>query len=145
MPLYLAGARLLTNYPTSIVVHGLALNITVQSYDRSLDFGLMADGKAMPDVRELADALAVALDDLRELPDPALHGASSYPPTLIGLARRGLGQAVDSASDLAARSAKGVGKTVIDSALRSVAAQVGRRVEPPAAAARRKAKRKPSR
>jgi WS/DGAT/MGAT family acyltransferase len=38
VPLYLAGARMLTNYPTSIIVHGLALNVTVQSYDRHMDF-----------------------------------------------------------------------------------------------------------
>ena len=70
VPLYMAGAKMLTNYPTSIVVHGLALNITVQSYDRSLDFGLMADAQAMPDVRELADAIAIAFDDLRALAAP---------------------------------------------------------------------------
>ena len=46
--LYMAGARMLTNYPTSIVVHGMALNVTVQSYDQSLDFGLMADAAAAP-------------------------------------------------------------------------------------------------
>jgi hypothetical protein len=68
--LYLAGARMLTNYPASIVVHGLALNITVQSYDQSLDFGLMADGRAMPDVRALAQDIRVSLDDLRSLPLP---------------------------------------------------------------------------
>jgi hypothetical protein len=48
VPLYMAGAKMLTNYPTSIVVHGMALNITVQSYDQSLDFGLMADARTMP-------------------------------------------------------------------------------------------------
>ena len=42
VPLYMAGAKMLTNYPTSIVVHGMALNITVQTYDQSLDFGLIA-------------------------------------------------------------------------------------------------------
>lgn len=68
VPLYLAGARMLTNYPCSIVTHGLALNITVQSYDRSLDCGLMADAKALPDVRGLADALAAAMELLRTLP-----------------------------------------------------------------------------
>jgi len=68
VPLYLAGARMLTNYPCSIVTHGLALNITVQSYDQSLDCGLMADAKALPDVRGLADALTDALDVLRALP-----------------------------------------------------------------------------
>ncbi len=70
LPLYMAGARMVTNYPTSIIVHGMALNITVQSYDKSLDFGLMADAQAMPDVRELADAIAIAFDDLRALTRP---------------------------------------------------------------------------
>jgi diacylglycerol O-acyltransferase / wax synthase len=70
MHLYLAGAHMLTNYPTSIVVHGMGLNITVQSYGPSLDFGLMADAAAMPDVAELADAIAIAFDDLRLLPLP---------------------------------------------------------------------------
>ena len=68
VPLYLAGAKMLSNYPCSIVVHGVALNITVQSYDQSLDFGLMADAAAMPEVRELADALRAAFDDVRALP-----------------------------------------------------------------------------
>jgi WS/DGAT/MGAT family acyltransferase len=68
VPLYLAGAKMLTNYPCSIVTHGLGLNITVQSYDQSLDFGLMADAKAMPDVRRLADEVAQAMDLLRALP-----------------------------------------------------------------------------
>jgi len=70
MPLYLAGARMLTNYPTSIVVHGMALNITVQSYAGSLDFGLMADAAAMPDVKAFAQAVEIAFDDLRALPPP---------------------------------------------------------------------------
>jgi diacylglycerol O-acyltransferase / wax synthase len=68
VPLYLAGARMLTNYPCSIVTHGMGLNITVQSYDQSLDFGLMADAKAMPDVRKLGDAVMRAFEALRALP-----------------------------------------------------------------------------
>ena len=68
VPLYMAGARMLSNYPTSIVVHGLALNITVQSYDQSLDFGLIADAAAMPDVHELAAAIRLAFDELKLLP-----------------------------------------------------------------------------
>ncbi len=72
VPLYMAGARMLSNYPTSIVVHGMALNITVQSYDQSLDFGLIADAAAMPDVRDLADAIRTAFDDMRVLPLPGV-------------------------------------------------------------------------
>jgi hypothetical protein len=70
VPLYLAGARMLANYPTSIVVHGVGLNITVQSYDRSLDVGLMACAEALPEVHELAEGIALALDELRALPLP---------------------------------------------------------------------------
>ncbi len=68
VPLYLAGARMLTNYPCSIVTHGMGLNITVQSYAQSLDFGMMADAEAMPDVRKLADAVMEAFEALRVLP-----------------------------------------------------------------------------
>jgi hypothetical protein len=92
VPLYLAGAKMLTNYPASIVVHGVALNITVQSYDRHLDFGLMADAQALPDVRELADAVAVACADLQAL----LRAEDTVPSAtdLVGRAARGIGQAV---------------------------------------------------
>ena len=71
VPLYLAGARVLANCPTSIVVHGMALNITVQSFDAHMDFGLMADAAVMPDVKSLALSLETALDELRGLPQPA--------------------------------------------------------------------------
>lgn len=63
-PLYLAGARMLSWWPVSIVEHGLGLNVTVQSYCGSLDFGLVAAKEAMPDVRRLADALHDAQAEL---------------------------------------------------------------------------------
>jgi WS/DGAT/MGAT family acyltransferase len=99
VPLYLAGARMVTNYPTSVVVHGLALNITVQSYDQSLDFGLMADANAMPDVRLLAESIAVAFDDVRALAAEAMPGAVDS--SVIDSARKVLGRAVGSAVDAA--------------------------------------------
>jgi WS/DGAT/MGAT family acyltransferase len=68
VPLYMAGARMLTNYPTSIVVHGVALNITVQTYDQSLEFGLIACGEAMPEVAELAGHVQAAFDEFQALP-----------------------------------------------------------------------------
>jgi WS/DGAT/MGAT family acyltransferase len=107
-PLYLAGARMLTNYPTSIVVHGLALNITVQSYDKSLDFGLMADAQAMPDVRALADDLRVAFDDLRALPLPDA-GDPSAGEIARGVARRA-GREIESVVN------KTMPKSVVDAA-----------------------------
>ncbi|WP_280156183.1 wax ester/triacylglycerol synthase family O-acyltransferase [Piscinibacter sp. XHJ-5] len=74
-PLFMAGGRMLVNYPTSIVVHGVALNITVQSYNESLDFGMMACGKAMPQVAELATHIHEAFAELKALP-PTVAPAS---------------------------------------------------------------------
>ena len=70
VPLYMAGARLLTNYPTSIVVHGLALNVTVQTYNQSLDIGLMACGEACPETAELAAYVDAAFMEFQALPAP---------------------------------------------------------------------------
>ncbi len=68
VPLYLAGARMLANYPTSIAVHGLALNVTVQTYDQSLDIGLMACGEALPETAELAAYVEAAFMEFQALP-----------------------------------------------------------------------------
>jgi diacylglycerol O-acyltransferase len=71
VPLYLAGAPMAGMYPLSIVVHGVALNITVQSYMGQLCFGLIACRRAMPDVKELADQLQRAMVAARALAPPA--------------------------------------------------------------------------
>ncbi|MGZ5079227.1 MAG: WS/DGAT/MGAT family O-acyltransferase [Usitatibacter sp.] len=70
MPLYLAGAELKAYYPVSIVTHGLALNITIVSYNGSLDFGLVACSTAMPDLRKFAKHLQDAYKELRNLTEP---------------------------------------------------------------------------
>ena len=56
---------MVTNYPVSIPAHGMALNMTVQSYNGSLDFGLTACRRAVPDVRDVADHLVEALAELK--------------------------------------------------------------------------------
>ncbi len=84
MPVYLAGAKMLDYYPVSIVVHGVALNITVQSYMGQLCFGLIACRRAVPDVQELAAQMHQAFDALGKLPLPeprAGAGAEAIPPT----------------------------------------------------------------
>lgn len=65
-PLYLAGARLLTFHPLSIVVHGTALNITIQTYDGQVDFGLVADPAAVTAMPDLTAALTQAFDQARQ-------------------------------------------------------------------------------
>lgn len=67
VPLYLAGARMLTNAPASIVVHGIALNVTVQTYEKHLEVGLIACGEALPEIDALAGHLRAAYDGFIEL------------------------------------------------------------------------------
>lgn len=83
-PLYLCGARVLTYYPVSIAVHTMALNITVQSYNGSLDFGLTACRKAVPDPADLAahmrSAHATLLRLSRPGDEPEAAAAAAVPP-----------------------------------------------------------------
>ena len=66
-PLYFAGAKLAGFYPVSIPGHGIALNITVQSYNGKLEVGLTACRRAMPDVADLADYIVEEHHRLRAL------------------------------------------------------------------------------
>ena len=56
--LFLAGARVVHYYPISIVTHGLALNVTVQSYGGHLEFGVIS----ARDVVERPETLARAFE-----------------------------------------------------------------------------------
>lgn len=76
VPLYMAGAKMLTNYPSSIVVHGMALNITVQTYNESLDVGIIACAQAMPDVGEFAAHIETAFVEFQALPANPPAGSS---------------------------------------------------------------------
>lgn len=121
VPLYLAGARMRSNYPTSIVVHGMALNVTVHSLDEQIDFGLMADLQAMPDVRSLADAMKVAFDDLRALaPQPA-----PPPPSVTETGRAVLGQARKRLAGVVSDAVGTVGDTVTRALPRAARQAVG--------------------
>jgi diacylglycerol O-acyltransferase / wax synthase len=64
VPLYCAGARLVANYPVSVITDGMGLNITVMSYCGNLDFGIIADREQMPDVGKLIGWLGESLDEL---------------------------------------------------------------------------------
>ena len=55
--LYAAGAELLHIFPVSISTHGIALNITVQSYRDQLDFGFISGANIIPHVQVLCDML----------------------------------------------------------------------------------------
>jgi WS/DGAT/MGAT family acyltransferase len=66
LPLFYAGARLLSYYPLSAIADGQGLNITVMSYGDGMHFGLIADRELVPDLDRLAGYLVDELDDLRK-------------------------------------------------------------------------------
>jgi diacylglycerol O-acyltransferase len=65
--LYFAGAKQISTYPVSIPYHGMGLNITLQSYNGWLDFGLISCQKLMPEIHELAQHMKDAHKELLEL------------------------------------------------------------------------------
>ncbi len=80
-PLYCAGAKLVANYPVSVITHGMGLNITVMSYMGHMDFGIVADREQMPDMARLMDWLAEELAILVPAPDaPAAKPAARARP-----------------------------------------------------------------
>jgi diacylglycerol O-acyltransferase / wax synthase len=68
LPLYAAGARVIGNYPVSVIsdVSG-GINITVMSYDGHLDFGVIACKEMVPDAWTIAAYLRDALTELTDL------------------------------------------------------------------------------
>ena len=73
-PMYWNGARLEGIYPASIVAEGMALNITLVTYDDQVDFGITACRRSLPQVQRFIDYLE---DSLVELEDAV--GISSQP------------------------------------------------------------------
>ena len=66
-PLYLLGRRLRRLYPLVPLVENSALGIAIMSYDGRIDFGLLADYDALPDLDDLAAALEAAIAELADV------------------------------------------------------------------------------
>jgi diacylglycerol O-acyltransferase len=64
--MYWNGARLDGSYPVSIVMDGVAMNITLSTYDQNVDFGIIACRRSMPQVQRVIDYMEEALVDLEE-------------------------------------------------------------------------------
>lgn len=83
-PLYFAGAKLAKFFPVSIPAHGVALNITVQSYNGSLEVGLTACRRAVPDVGDLGDFMLAEFAALRELVAERMPVVQEAPTVALG-------------------------------------------------------------
>ncbi|AQA19291.1 hypothetical protein BST95_14595 [Halioglobus japonicus] len=64
--MYWNGARMDGSYPLSIVIDGMAMNITLVTYDQNVDFGIIACRRSMPHVQRIIDYMEDALVELEE-------------------------------------------------------------------------------
>lgn len=64
IPLYLAGRKMLTQYPYVPIGYGLGLGCAILSYNQMLYFGLSSDAQAMPDVEKFKEILDEVFDEL---------------------------------------------------------------------------------
>jgi diacylglycerol O-acyltransferase len=83
-PLYLLGRRLLAIYPQVPLVKNTALGIAIMSYDGALDFGLISDFDALPELDRLAGDLESAIEQLA-----AAAGVAAGQPKRNGRMPRG--------------------------------------------------------
>jgi WS/DGAT/MGAT family acyltransferase len=64
LPLYVLGRELHDLFPVAFLPRNHALAIAVMSYNGRMDFGLLGDYDAMPDLDAVGDALRSALEEL---------------------------------------------------------------------------------
>ncbi len=136
VPVYLVGARMTDYYPLSIVVHGVALNITVQSHVDQLCFGLIACRRAVPDVHELGLHVQRAMQTLRGLAAPALVAAAVPPKPfaeVVAVPNRGRGNGGAAKAPRRTRAAKAPRLRVVAAATPAPASRTRARKARPAA------------
>lgn len=64
VPMYIAGAKLLANYPVMPTAENVGLSIAVTSLAGTMGFGFTGDWDLMPDIDYLAASFEEAVDDL---------------------------------------------------------------------------------
>jgi hypothetical protein len=63
-PLYLLGSKLRSLFPVAFLPDNHALAIAIMSYDGGVDYGLLGDYDALPDIGVIADGIDASLHEL---------------------------------------------------------------------------------
>ncbi|HET6966500.1 MAG TPA: wax ester/triacylglycerol synthase family O-acyltransferase [Acidimicrobiales bacterium] len=66
IPLYMCGGKVVAIFPSSVILEGMGLNVTVISYLDRVDFGVHVDPDLIPDVWVLANEVPAALAELMD-------------------------------------------------------------------------------
>jgi WS/DGAT/MGAT family acyltransferase len=113
LPLYVLGRKLDDLFPLAFLPSNHALAIAIMSYDGGIDYGLLGDYDALPDIDVIADGIQSSLDELvraarAKARRPSLSGHSRgnggpapIVPSTAGRSKRG------PAADMRAKRARG--------------------------------------
>ncbi len=77
-PLYVLGRKMLEAYPVAFLPDHHALAVAIMSYNGQMNFGLLGDFDALPDIESIGASIA---DELAGLVALAQGDSSSTPPT----------------------------------------------------------------
>jgi diacylglycerol O-acyltransferase len=70
-PLYVLGRQLEDLFPLAFLPQNHALAVAIMSYNGGLDYGLLADYDALPDIEVIAEGIDAALRELLDAVNPA--------------------------------------------------------------------------
>jgi hypothetical protein len=79
VPLYIAGARLLAEYPIMPISENMGLSIAVTSLAGTMAFGITSDWDTLPDIEVLAEGMHEAIQELRKAAEQEAAGEASRP------------------------------------------------------------------
>ncbi len=79
-PLYLLGRQLEDLFPLAFLPKNHALAVAMMSYNGGIDYGLLADYDALPDVDVIADGIDASLRELLEVASRARPAATASEP-----------------------------------------------------------------
>jgi hypothetical protein len=66
-PLYVLGREMLEAYPVAFLPENHALDIAIMSYNGQMNFGLLGDFDALPDIGEISASISAELETLVSL------------------------------------------------------------------------------
>lgn len=88
VPLYMAGARLVSYVPISIAIDGMGLNVTGWSYAGTMQICAVSCRDMLPDPAYFADCMRSAFQELREAAEAAPAAAAEDKPVRKPAARK---------------------------------------------------------
>jgi diacylglycerol O-acyltransferase / wax synthase len=84
VPLYVLGRKLDDVFPLAFLPNDHALAVAIMSYNGAIDYGLLGDYDALPDIDVIADGIAVALEELLQAARGKRPGRVSSPRATEG-------------------------------------------------------------